>query len=439
MPESEYITQHIVTGLGHLVHLKAIHEENQAKISGLLEKAVGFLDNEKLKGFKELKKNDSDYRKTNHFDYYMIQYFYARSFFQDVFPFDESLNEMIAYYKSQAVQYWTGLNNYAKAMTALFLNRMGDKKTASLIMRSLTETALHSDEQGMYWRNSPRGWFWYQAPVETQALLIEAFDEVTKDTKSVDELKIWLLKQKQTQDWKTTKATSEAIYALLLQGSSLLASDQQVKVTVGGIQVNPYLSNITSPEPGTGYFKTSWDKPDISPEKGRITVSNPNSTVAWGAMYWQYFEQLDKITKAETPLKLIKNLFVEVNTGAGPVLEAVTTGRNINVGDKIVVRVILSTDRDMEYIHLKDMRASAFEPVNVLSGYRWQGGLGYYESTRDAATNFFIDYLPKGTYVFEYQLYATQKGEFSNGITSVQCMYAPEFAAHSEGIRVVVN
>jgi hypothetical protein len=225
----------------------------------------------------------------------------------------------------------------------------------------------------------------------------------------------------------------------LLRGSTLLSSEQKVKVTVGGIQVNPYLSNITTPEPGTGYFKTSWNTPEITPEKGRITVSNPNSTVAWGAMYWQYFEQLDKITKAETPLKLAKNLFVEVNSPSGPVLEAISNTLPIKVGDKIVVRVILSTDRDMEYIHLKDMRASAFEPVNVLSGYRWKGGLGYYESTRDAATNFFIDYLPKGTYVFEYRLHATQKGEFSNGITSVQCMYAPEFAAHSEGIRVKVE
>ena len=111
----------------------------------------------------------------------------------------------------------------------------------------------------------------------------------------------------------------------------------------------------------------------------------------------------------------------------------------LKVGDKVVVRVILKTDRNMEYVHLKDMRASAFEPVNVLSGYRWQAGLGYYESTRDAATHFFIDYLPKGNYVFEYRLYATQKGDFSNGITSVQCMYAPQFAAHSEGIRVQVE
>ena len=439
MPESRYITQHVVTGLGHLMHLKAINPDNPSPIPELLRKAIGFLDQEWLRDFRELKKRDSGYLKSDHLNAEVVQYFYARSFFLESYPFDTSTDSMITYYKSQALKYWTGLNNYQKAMTALFLNRMDDRKTALLILRSLGETALHNEELGMYWRNQQAGWFWYQAPIETQAMLIEAFDEVAGDLKSVDELKVWLLKQKQTQDWKNTKATTEAVYALLLRGTSLLSSIEQVKITLGNQQVNPYLSGLVKPEPGTGYFKTSWEPADITPDKGKVKVDNPNATIAWGALYWQYFEQLDKITQAESPLKVEKKLFVEVNTPSGPVLEAITPLSPLKVGDKVVVRVVLSTDRDMEYIHLKDMRASAFEPLNVLSGYRWQGGLGYYESTRDAASNFFIDYLPKGTYVFEYRLFATQKGEFSNGITSVQCMYAPEFAAHSEGIRIKVE
>ncbi|HRX95898.1 MAG TPA: hypothetical protein P5514_03045, partial [Bacteroidales bacterium] len=154
---------------------------------------------------------------------------------------------------------------------------------------------------------------------------------------------------------------------------------------------------------------------------------------------WQYFEDLDKITPHETPLSLKKQLFVERNTPSGPVIEPLTEGTGLKVGDKVKVRIELRVDRDMEFVHMKDMRASAFEPVNVLSGYRYQDGLGYYESTLDASTNFFFDYLRKGTYVFEYPLVASQKGDFSNGITSIQCMYAPEFASHSEGVRVTVE
>ena len=168
-----------------------------------------------------------------------------------------------------------------------------------------------------------------------------------------------------------------------------------------------------------------------------ITVKNENPTIAWGALYWQYFEDLDKITFAETPLSIRKALYVRVNTGAGPVLKPLE--ESIRTGDEIIVRVEIRVDRDMEYVHLKDMRAAALEPVNVISGYRYQGGLGYYETTGDAATSFFMERLPKGTYIFEYPLVASQKGEFSNGVTTIQCMYAPEFSSHSEGIRIKVE
>jgi len=439
MPESRYITQHVVTGLGHLYHLKVVNPTTSNEMQEMLQKAIAYLDGEIKTGFEKIKKQDKDYLVNNHLGCEDIQYLYARTYFINAFPVPAENAEVLAYYKSQSQKYWKIQNNYMKAMMALYLDRFGDKNTASLIMRSLKETALHNDEMGMYWRNEQRGWNWYQAPIETQALLIEAFDEVSNDQKSVDELKTWLLKQKQTQDWKTTKATSEAVYALLLRGSSLLASEKQVDITLGNEKVDPYKMDGSKPEAGTGYFKTSWDASAIKPEMGKVTVNNPNPAVAWGALYWQYFEQLDKITPAQTPLSISKKLFREVNTPTGPVIEPIDEKTTFKVGDKIVVRVELRADRAMEYIHLKDMRASAFEPVNVLSGYRWQGGLGYYESTRDASTNFFIYYLPKGTFVFEYKLTATQKGDFSNGITSVQCMYAPEFSAHSEGVRVKVE
>ena len=439
MPESRYITQHIVTGIGHLYFLDVMNLQEDSEISGMVQHAVQFLDETMQSEYEKIKKDDKDYLKNNHLGYSEIQYLYARTYFLADFPIKNELNEMIEYYKNQSEKFWKSNNNYMKGMIALYMNRFKSETTAELIMRSLKETALHSDELGMYWRNDNRGWYWYQAPVETQALLIEAFDEVSNDTKAVEELKIWLLKQKQTQDWKTSIATTEAVYALLLRGADLLSSDKQAEIRLGNEKVNPYQRDGAKPEAGTGYFKTSWAAGEIKPEMGKVTVNNPNPTIAWGALYWQYFEQLDKITPAETPLNLEKKLFREKNTPTGPVIESITPTTPLKIGDKITVRVVLHSDRDMEYIHLKDMRASAFEPVNVLSGYRWHDGLGYYESILDASTNFFIYYLPKGTYVFEYILVATQKGEFSNGITSVQCMYAPEFSAHSEGIRVKIE
>jgi len=169
-----------------------------------------------------------------------------------------------------------------------------------------------------------------------------------------------------------------------------------------------------------------------------LRVTNPNSSIAWGAMYWQYYEDMDKITKAETGLKMNKQLFIKRNTGKGTDLEPLTDSNRPQVGDVVTVRLELTADRDYEYVHLKDMRAAGFEPVNVLSGYRFQGGMGYYESIKDASVNFFISHLRRGTYVFEYKLRVTNAGNFSNGITTFQCMYAPEFNAHSEGMRVRV-
>ena len=292
----------------------------------------------------------------------------------------------------------------------------------------------------MYWKDQTNyGWFWYHAPIETQALMIETFAEITRDTATVDDLRTWLLKNKQTNNWKTTKATADAVYALLMTGTNLISVDPRVEVRLGQAAVN----NNSSSQAGTGYFKKTIEGPFVRPEMGNITVNVTNTATttqtSWGAVYWQYFEDLDKITNAATPLKLDKKLFVETNTDRGPVLTPIKEGATLKVGDKIKVRVELRVDRDMEYVHMKDMRASTMEPVNVLSSYKWQGGLGYYETTRDASTNFFFSYLRKGTYVFEYQLFVTNKGNFSNGITTIQSLYAPEFSAHSEGVRVSVE
>ena len=318
----------------------------------------------------------------------------------------------------------------------------------------------------MYWKEwTTGGYYWHQAPIESQAMMIEAFMDIDKNNTTVDDLKTWLLKQKQTQNWKTTKATAEACYALLLsppapQGgsnaSSLLEEEHEVTIRLGDLEINSLeLANSTNPplggggaEAGTGYFKKTIEAAKVNANMGNITVSiksadskNPplGGGGAWGSVYWQYFEDLDKITPAETPLKLVKKLFIEKNSDKGPVLVALEDGAQLKVGDKVKVHIELKVDRDMEYVHMKDMRAACMEPVNVLSEYKYQGGLGYYESTKDASTNFFFGWLARGSYVFEYPMFVTHAGNFSNGITTIQCMYAPEFTSHSEGIRVTVE
>ncbi len=439
MPDDRYITQHIITGFGHLDHLGVKNVRNDKKVWNMVSKGVRYLDNRIRNDYEWIKKHyNKEEMKENHLGRIQIQYLYARSYFKDI-QVSSRNKEAFNYFKGQAEKYWLENSKYLQGMIALALHRYGNEKVPMEIINSLKEHSLTSDEMGMYWKDNRGGYYWYQAPIETQALMIEAFDEVANDKKAVDDLRVWLLKQKQTQDWKTTKATTEAVYALLIRGTSWLSTEFNIEIKVGSQTIDPKKMPDVKLEAGTGYFKTSWSGGEITPEMGNVTVSKKDEGVSWGALYWQYFEQLDKITPHETPLKLKKRLFIERMTDTGKKIEPVSDKTQLKIGDKIIVRIELRVDRDMEYIHMKDMRASGFEPLNVISRYKYQDRLGYYESTRDVSTNFFISYLPKGTYVFEYPIRVTHKGDFSNGITTIQCMYAPEFASHSEGIRVKVG
>ena len=439
MPESRYITQHIVTGFGHLDHLAVKSVREDEKTWMMVKNAVAYLDDMIRDDYNWLKKNykDDEFKK-NHLSYIAIHYLYGRSFFKDI-EIPKRTKEAYDYFMEQSEKYWLSQDIYAKGMIALYLNRNEKTKTATDIAKSLKEFSTENEEMGMYWKNNVSGYYWYQAPIETQALMVEVFNEVAQNQADVEALKVWLLKQKQTQDWKTTKATTEAIYALILTGGNWLESDEMVKIKLGNEVIDPKKMDNVKVEAGTGYFKTSWSGGDIKPEMGKVHLEKVDDGIAWGALYWQYFEDLDKITPHETPLKLDKKLFVERVTDRGKVIEAITKKTKLLVGDQVIVRIELRVDRAMEYVHMKDMRASGFEPINVFSRYKYQDGLGYYESTKDAATNFFMAYLPKGTYVFEYPLRVTHKGDFSNGITTIQCMYAPEFTSHSEGVRVKVE
>ncbi|HNU87483.1 MAG TPA: alpha-2-macroglobulin family protein, partial [Ferruginibacter sp.] len=445
--DDRYMTQYIATGIGHLRKLNALAGDNYQSIKTIIDKAIPYLD----KKIKEDYDNLIRYKvklSNNNLSYVQIQYLYMRSFFPE-YKIAPASQTAYAYYSGQARKYWLSNSKYMQAMIALALFRSNDAVTAKAIIRSLKENSISKEEMGMYWKEwTTGGYYWHQAPIESQAMMIEAFTDIDKNNTTIDGLKTWLLKQKQTQNWKTTKATAEACYALLLGGSNWLSEEKEVSISLGNTTIK---SSDATAESGTGYFKKRIEADKVKPEMGNISVSvkSADSKVpppaggggggSWGSVYWQYFEDLDKITPAETPLKLVKKLFVEKNSDKGPVLVALTDGAELKVGDKIKVRIELKVDRDMEYVHMKDMRAACMEPANVISQYKYQGGLGYYESTKDASTNFFFGWLARGSYVFEYPVFVTHAGNFSNGITTIQCMYAPEFTAHSEGIRVNVE
>lgn len=433
---NEYITLYIVTGFGRMRHLGVDVDANVAV------KAVDSLDTWIDRIYRGIK---PEHRKENHLSSTIALYLYGRSFFLKDKPVAEQHAEAVNYFRGQAKKYWLDLAvRQSQGHLAIALNRWDDPETAKAIMASIAERSVTNEEMGMFWRDTEAQWWWYRAPIETQALMIEAFEEVLHDDAAVEECKVWLLKQKQTRDWKTTKATADAVYGLLLRGgTNVLASDQLVEVTIGQTTIEP-----ADVEAGTGFYEQRFAGAAVKPDFGSVTVVKKDAGVAWGAVHWQYLEDVSKIPVHQgTPLVIRKSLWRKVHTKDGPKLERIPVesdvrdqiARPLEVGEELVTRVEIRVDRDMEYVHLKDQRGSGTEPVDVLSGYRYRDGLAYYQSTRDTASHFFIDYLPKGNYVFEYSNWVVHRGRYQSGLASIECMYAPEFNSHSNSVELKVE
>jgi len=425
-PSSSGITLYILTGFARLNFLAKYEYPNFfARATGALDRKVAEDVEERLRNEEKLK---IPFR-VNGFD---IRWLYLHSFA----GVPTAKNEKDAkLFVDHIKKEWADLGLESQALAAIALKRRGEVKVANEIMASIKERGVLSDELGMYWK---RPYFFsssvFAAPVSTQALIVEAFREVTKDEASAEACNVWLLKQKQTQDWTTTAATADAIYALMLGGGAdLLAGDTLAEVTLGGEKVVP-----EKVEKGTGMWSVRYDSTAIKPEMGEITFKGAGEKgVSWGGVHWSYFEDVLKVRAHEPKELRVEKKYYKKTKGAEGTRLAVL-GEALEPGDEIVARLEITSDRTYEFVHLSDERPACAEPVDVLSGYRWHDGVGYYQSTKDTATHYYIDRLNKGVFVLETSFRVQQRGSFSGGIATIQCMYAPEFTAHSsaESVRV---
>lgn len=435
--ENWYTTQNIVEHFGHLDHLGVKDVREDQTIRQMLLSALGYMDRELIRYYEKqqerIKKGDlkSD---QNHLSPIVVHYLYTSSFFPEI-PQSAQLQKIISFYLDQVEKYWSTLGIYQQGLAALSLNRNMRVVTAKNILKTLSENMIRSEELGFYWKYN-NSYYWYQVPIQTHALMIEAFDEIIDEPDVIDGMKRWLLKNKQTNSWPTQKSTVKAIYALLSTGGDWLQSENNVDIQISG---RPLQIPADEKLAGSGYFKTRINLNQLNPQNPTIVLKNPGKVPAWGGFYWQYFQDIDKVTSfSDYPMKLNKTLYRLVRDGDGQRSELITTDQPLQVGDIINVRIELSLDRPMEFVHLKDMRASGLEPMEVLSGYQWNKGLGYYRAIGDTGVDFFFDYIPAGSYVFEYQVRVFHAGNFANGMAEIQSFYAPEFSAHSFGQRVVV-
>lgn len=402
--------------------------EQKEMVSGL----VKYLDNEISKyALTSLSKTN----KENIWSNWVLDYLDSRHYWENQYPLKGSglkLKEFVIQQAPKAdIKDFTffGLHRAALLFNEYKLTNLSKK-----LLTYLKDTSVQSETQGVYWKQNLNDWGWYSSKVVNHAGALEAFSKLSPaDENFIEDMKIWLITQKEVSNWDTSRSTAEIIYTILNSGKSWTSSESdKTEITWGGKALVPQTQ-------ATGYIKQSVKSDKIDKNLATVTVKKATPGVVQGGVFWQYYEDLDKIKSSESYIFITKELYKKVKTVNGEELMKISENSPLKIGDKVTVRMILNTDRNMEYIHLKDMRAAGFEPVDVMSGYQWKNNLGYYQSTKDASTNFYIEYLPKGKYVFEYDYICNAAGAFSNGITTMQNYYAPQMNAYTKGSRVEIN
>ena len=430
MYPSQEITLYILKGMSQLTELNAVEYNQQEKEMQM--KALKFVDKQIQSDYEALQKI-KNWQK-NEISPLEIEYLFVRSNYRDI-PELGSAREAIRYYTNLAEKQWNKQSIYEKGEIAWLMWRNGKKEVAGNILAWLRKTASTSADKGMYWANNRRGENFFVSPIDTHCLLMALFNEVSPDKQKTDRMKQWLLNQKQTQNWKSVPATVNAIYALLLTGSDWLDTANTCTAQWG-----KQTYSTTSGELATGYLKvTISDEKATSSEGTSISIRKEGSAPAWGAVYEQYFQNINDVKKQKGILNVEKLLFVETNNGTEQQLRPVTPDEPLRVGDKVVIRLVVRTDREMDYVFLKDLRAGCFEPADQLSGSVYRERVCYYQSPTDVSENFFFERLPQGTFVLEYAVYVSRTGEYAGGISTIQCLYAPEFVSHTEGNIVKVD
>ena len=418
MQGSRYVTTQVME---MLVRLNALtHQDADSRMQPMIQKGFEYLGKQAAEEYKSMKEAEKKGAVGIRPSEQVLRYLYICAL-DGKAPVDEKVNR---YFIDKLSGEGKELTIYGKALGAIILQQSGKVAEARLFMQSLMEYSVVTDEMGRYFDTPKARYSWFSYKIPTEVAAMEAIQRITKDTKAIDEMKRWLLKQKQTQTWETPIATADAVYALMATGASdLLANTGGVEITLGKEVIR------TPADDAIGYIKktVSGDVMNIK----KVSVDKEGTGMGWGAVYAQYLESMDQISGQGNGLSVSRQLY------KGD--EALNESAPLKVGDKITVRLTVKADRDMDFVQIKDDRAACMEPLQAVSGFRWSNGLGYYQATKDASTQFFIDQMRKGTYVIEYQVYVNRTGEYQAGIATVQSAYAPEFGGHTGGYRVMVE
>ena len=403
-----------------LARLKSMHIMADAQVAGMYLKGLNYLENAFCQEYENLKKNEARNKSPQWPSELAVRYLYITSL--DTVA-GEKVNKAAKEYMTSKLENRSATYSiYEKALIARILQAQGKRMQAEILVRSIKEYTVVTPEMGRYFDTPKAGYAWNGYRIPTQVAAMEAIQCVEKDEEMLEEMKLWLLKQKQVQCWNTPLATADAVYALLSDGMALTESGQMQAVA----------GNVTLETPKDGLGCISHTLSGAEAEVKTLTVSHTGKAAGWGAVYAQYLEDMDRVKAFEGKGLQVSREYIY----KGKTLSA---KEKLQVGDKLTVRLTLRADRDMDFVCLKDERAACMEPVRQISGYEWSDGLGRYRVSGDAATTFFMDYLRKGTYVIEYEVHVDRSGVYQAGTSEIQSVYAPEFGSHTEGHTLYIE
>lgn len=426
MRPSWYFTLQTVWYLSQALHLSEVEKTNAQNI---VRKALEYLDAEVELRYQNMLRYNVDTSKyvtsTDLLKYFQVK-FSTNSDYKPTTVAEQFFLQHSVKYRQMGLQ--------QLVMSGMVNHVAGNEKYAKLVIDLLRQRSVVDAQKGIYWRNNQYGWQWEDAPIVTQSMIIKYFYEMKQPKNELEAMKMWLIREKQGQAWFDAQSSLAAIDALLINGKEWIENKNPVVGKIGNLTIR---SSDEMQEAGTGYFRKSLGVP--VPEMENAQVDNNGATPIWGAFYHSFLEQFDAIKPWQDELSIERKLFVVKATPKGEVVENIKDNSQLKIGDRVRVQLTLHSNRNLDFIAVTCPRAACFEPVEHLSGYRWNGGMSYYLENHDSEYRFFFDRFEKGDAVVSYDLFVERDGTYNAGAAKIQSIYAPEFGANSAGYSINVE
>ncbi len=426
---SQYITLYVVELIGRLNKINPEIFNQQPDLKIIADNALHFLDSELDHDYEQLLRSKTDTSKYMS-PYHTIRHLYVKNQVNSNFRPTSAAEK---FYFRHAQMHAMNYNLYGQAVLGILARSTGDIKLATKIYKGLEGSATIHPGKGIFWRQNIQGWEWYQAPITTQVRIMEFYSLIQAPTEKVDAMKIWLIQHKRTHRWNNGSSTAEAVYALVSGGRNWLENNGAVTITLSDLKI---LSSDYNQHAGTGYFKTTFEGEKIPQNINAVSIANPNSNPVYGGLYAQFYESFENIKPWQQNLTISTHYFTFTQNGEETTLTKAEESK-IKQGQKVRVRLTLTADRELEYVVAQLPFATCFEQVEQMSGFQWKGGQSYYIQNYDNRAEFFFYRLQQGVTVIEFDLYVLRPGEYRSAPAAVQSLYAPEFGAHSAGMKVV--